>query len=299
MKVISIANKKGGIGKTASAATLSALLGIYDQKVLVVDLNPGQANISRYFNMQREVDTIADLFIEGNMDEKSVRKLIKHTEFTNVDILPANETLYTDESKIPINTSYNGDYILKNALKYLANSYDYAFIDCGPNMNDFVINGLCASDGILIPVQSDGQCFDGFMNIFYLIKDIKGKKNPNLKILGVFFTMANAATNTYKQYYTKYKGLLGDKLLDTYIRRENILNEAVSNGVPLPHLQTFSSALLDYERLLRDLNLLSGKSAARLKEKINRGEKKEQVRKEREDKYRKKHGLKNSAEDIE
>lgn len=283
MKVIAVANRKGGIGKTATVATLAALLGTYNQKVLVGDCNPGQANVSRYFNLRREIDTIADIFINGNMDEMEVRSIIKHTQYPNIDILPANETLYRDESYIPVNTQYSENFILRNALSYLKDDYDFVILDCGPNTNIFVMNALCASDGVLIPVQDEAQSYDGFLNLLGAIYEVQAKFNPELDILGVFFTRTNPITNTYKQYYMKYKKEIGDKLLDIYIRSENKFKEAVSNKVPvpLPYYVKYSNALLDYERLLQSLNLLSGKAATELKVKIRLGEAQEKKRKKK------------------
>lgn len=282
MKVITIANKKGGIGKTATTVSLSALLGMYDQRVLVIDLNPGQANTSRYFDIQREGETIISIFENGNINEVDLRNIIKPTSYTNIHLLPANETLCDDESDIKINRTSDKELVLRDALKHVVNDYDYVIIDCGPNMNDLVKNALCASDGVLIPVQDDGQCFDGFRNLLFVIKDIQNNLNPNINILGVFFTMINPLTNTFKQYYSLYEREAGDKLLDVFIRRENAVKEAVSMKIPLPYYVKYSNAILDYERLLRELDLLHGTAAKKLQAKIRQGEAKENHRKKRD-----------------
>lgn len=288
MKVITIANKKGGIGKTATTVSLSALLGMYGQKVLVVDMNPGQANTSRYFDIQREVKTVVSIFEDGNISEEDLRNIIKPTDYTNIHLLPANETLYNDESNININRTTDKEFILRDALKYVVNDYDYVIIDCGPNMNTLVMNALVASDGVLIPVQDDGQCYDGFRNVLFVIDEIQNKFNPNINILGVFFTMINPLTNTFKKFYSLYEREVGDKLLDVYIRRENAVKEAVTMKTPMPYYTKYSNVVLDYERLLRELDLLHGPDAKKLKVKIRQGETKEKNRKRREKKSRSK-----------
>lgn len=282
MKVITIANKKGGIGKTATTVTLSALLGMYGQKVLVVDLNPGQANTSRYFDIQREVKTVVSVFEDGNVSEEDLRKIIKPTDYTNIHLIPANETLYNDESNININRKTDKEFILRDALNYVVNDYDYVIIDCGPNMNMLVTNALCASDGVLIPVQDDGLCYDGFRNALFVVKDVQDKFNPNISIMGVFFTMVNPLTNTFKEFYELYERDAGGKLLDVYIRRENVVKEAATMKIPLPYYVKYSNAVLDYERLLRELDLLHGPAVKKLQVKIRQGEAKEKSRKKRD-----------------
>ena len=157
MKKVSIFNIKGGVAKTTSTANLGAVLSQEGKKVLLIDLDP-QSNLTKLFKAYSMDDlTISDVLLDKDLD---ITKVIKHTDFENIDILPSNVTLAFAERKILLDVSRSQQNRLAKALKNIE-GYDYCIIDCPPALNMITVNALCATDEVIVPIKIDKFALDG------------------------------------------------------------------------------------------------------------------------------------------
>lgn len=190
MKKVSIFNIKGGVAKTTSTANLGAVLSQQGKKVLLIDLDP-QSNLTKLFKAYSMDDlTIGDILLDKDLD---INKVIKNTDFENIDILPSNVTLAFAERKILLDVSRSQQNRLSKALKNLK-GYDYCIIDCPPALNMITVNALCASDEVIVPIKIDKFALDGLEYLLDSIEEIKEEFNPNLNFKGCFITMDSATT---------------------------------------------------------------------------------------------------------
>ena len=175
MKKVSIFNIKGGVAKTTSTANLGACLSQEGKKVLLV---------FKAYSMDDL--TVSDVLLDKHLD---IHKVIKKTDFENIDILPANINLTFADRNILIDNTRSQQNRLSKALKNLNNEYDYCLIDCPPSLNMITTNALCASDEVFVPIKIDKFALDGLEYLLESIEDMKDEFNPNLNFKGCFITM--------------------------------------------------------------------------------------------------------------
>lgn len=213
MKVISIVNQKGGVGKTTTTINLGAGLSRAGKKVLLIDIDP-QASLTASLDVEDPDSNLYQVFNE----EKTLKEVIKkHREF---DIIPADITLADVES----NTNYEAYNVLKRGLKSIAN-YDYVLIDCPPSLGVFTTNSFIASDFVLIPVQTEFLSVRGFDQLIKGFEKIKDNGNDKLEIMGAVFTLFDQRRTLDK---LSIKSLLKEDIhiFNTFIRRSVDLAEA-------------------------------------------------------------------------
>lgn len=228
-KVLSIANQKGGVGKTTTAINLSASLAEKGKKVLVIDSDP-QGNTTSGLGIDKKEAkyTFYDLLL-GRANIKDIMMKTKH--FDNIHVLSSNIQLSGAEIEI-INTK-NREYILKKSLQYEKHKYDYIIIDCPPSLNLLTINALTASDSILVPLQCEYYALEGLSQLLYTIDLVKEKLNPKLYIDGVVFTMYDSRTNLSLEVVEEVKKHLNRNIYKSVIPRNVRLSEAPSYGEPI------------------------------------------------------------------
>ncbi len=216
MKIISIVNIKGGVGKTVSTVNMAACLGELGKKVLIVDADP-QSNATQYLNCyDPEGTSTYDVLMDKDLDISTV---IKGTGVKNVDVIPANIKLILCENEIINDTRRSRETRLKKSLEDLK-EYDYAIVDCPPSLSVITTNALVASDYVLVPIKIDKFALDGFGYLLDTIDQISDEFNPGLEFLGVFITM-DKRTAVNKNIKTELKEALKEKFLNTSIR-ENV-----------------------------------------------------------------------------
>lgn len=249
MKIISIVNIKGGVGKTASAVNIAACLSEYGKRVLVAD-GDAQGNTSQQLKVYSiNNPTISDVLTDKELDINSV---IKKTEYENIDVIPSNHKLEFAERTILIDTTRSQHNRLSKALKAVEEEYDYCIIDCPPRLNMSTINALAASDEVLVPMKIDQYSLDGLNDLLSAIEEIKDEFNNKLLFRGCFITM-DTKTVVNKLVIEKLKEQLGSKLISTRIRNTIKVVESTFEQIPVVFYDKNCSASIDYRNLVNEL----------------------------------------------
>lgn len=224
-KVFVFVNQKGGVGKTTSAINIGAYIALAGKKVLLVDFD-SQGNMSSGIGVTKEKPTIYELLAGTS----SAEDCVKHTSIKNLDAICASIDL--SGAAIELVDQENREYYLKNALEPFKKIYDYIFIDCPPSLGLLTLNGLAASDAILVPMQCEYFALEGITLLLQTVEEVQKSINPNLKIGGIFFTMYGKTTLA-KDVIRLVKEHYGDLVFNTMIPRNVRLSEAPSYGMSI------------------------------------------------------------------
>ena len=233
MQIISVINQKGGVGKTTTVINLAAGLSQLNKKILVIDLDP-QGNATTGLglsNMENSNDTIYDV-LNGT---KEIAKVIKKTQFENLDLISSN----VDLSGLEVETAddINRAFILKVKLStYLNNSrgsYDYILIDCPPSLSLLTVMALVSSKSLLVPLQTEFFALEGLTQLMKTIERIKISLNPELDIRGILLTMYDKRNKLSSQVEKEARDYFHEKVYSTVIPRNVRLSEAPSHGMPV------------------------------------------------------------------
>ena len=249
-EIISIANQKGGVGKTTTAINLSACLGASNKKVLLIDLDP-QGNCSRGIGVDSTVlkRTIADALLMT----ADVKKVLKKNVIKNVDLLPANLSLALVESTLINNGNSPDYYTLKRTIEPIIEKYDFVIIDCPPSLGFFSGNALTCSTSVLIPVQCEYFAMEAVAQILSTIKSIQSTTNENLDILGFLLTMFDARARLCTEVSSEITGIFKEKTLATSIPRNITLAECTALGKPIINYKPKAAGTLAYSSLASEV----------------------------------------------
>lgn len=247
-KIISLANQKGGVGKTTTTVNLAASLAVLEKKVLVVDADP-QANASSGLGL--DIKKLKSSIYECLIDNTDVREAICDTELENLKIIPSHIDLVGAE--IEMLNLPNREKILKNVLAQVKEDFDYIFIDCSPSLGLITLNALTAADSVIIPVQCEYYALEGISKLLNTIKIVKSKLNQDLEIEGFLLTMYDSRTRLNNQVVEEVKKHFQDMVFDTIIQRNIKLSEAPSFGQSIILYDADSKGAQNYMQLAKEL----------------------------------------------
>ena len=248
-RVIAIANQKGGVGKTTTSINLSACLAEAGKKVLVIDTDP-QGNATSGLGLDKEecTNTGYDLVL----DQCSIKECMYDVEnIPNLTIIPSNVDLAGAE--IELLGISEKEYILRNAVDYVKDDFDYVIIDCPPSLNMLTINAMTTADSVLVPIQCEYYALEGISQLIHTIDLVQQRLNAKLQIDGVVFTMYDARTNLSSDVVDTVKNNLNATVYQTIIPRNVRLAEAPSHGLPINLYDSKSTGAESYRNLAKEI----------------------------------------------
>lgn len=247
-RIISVANQKGGVGKTTTTVNLGAALAYNDKKVLIIDID-AQGNATSGLGVKKS-DVDKDVY-EVLVNDVPVSEVIHQTSREGLDIVPA--TIQLAGAEIELTPMMAREIRLKSALSEVRDAYDYILIDCPPSLGHLTINAFTASDSLLIPVQCEYYALEGLSQLLNTIGLVQKHFNPELKIEGVLLTMLDGRTNLGSDVVEEVRSHFRECVYDTIIPRNVRLSEAPSHGLSIIDYDIRSKGAEVYQSLAKEV----------------------------------------------
>ncbi len=246
-KVISVANQKGGVGKTTTTVNLSTLLAKKGKKVLLIDADP-QGNATSGLGITKDIElSVYDILV----GDTEFNETIQESAIKNLKVCPSNISLAGAE--VELVSMLSREQRLKTKLDVIKDQYDYILIDCPPSLGLITLNAFTASDSVLIPVQCEYFALEGLGQLLNTVNLVKKHLNKNLEIEGALLTMYDARTNLSNQVVKEVKKYFENKVYKTVIPRNVRLSEAPSYGMPISLYDPRSKGAKAYEKFTKEL----------------------------------------------
>lgn len=254
-KTISIANQKGGVGKTTTAINLGACLSLYGQKCLIVDMDP-QANATSGLGFKNVYPTIYDMLVKETEPEETIRG----TDIEGLKIIVSDISLVGAE--VELVEKKGREMQLKRRIMNLKKRYDFILIDAPPSLGLLTVNCLVAADSVMIPIQAEFYAMEGLSKLLNTIRSIQRELNPRLTIEGVLLTMFDTRLNLSSQVMDEVKRYFGDKVYEQIIPRNVKLAEAPSYGNHIYAYDPGSRGAMAYKKLAEEVMDRNGKEGS-------------------------------------
>jgi len=246
-KILSIANQKGGVGKTTTALNLAACLAYAEQRVLLIDLDP-QGNTTSGIGSERIAQGGAELLFRGGHIGSSV---IRETRVPLLLLVPSSGALRELDRALAAEGSRDGR--LRSSLRSVADRFDFIIIDCPPSLGTMPINALVASEGVIIPIQCEYYAMEGLAQILGAIDSVKHAANPQLAVEGILLTMWDGSIQLTLDVESEVRSHFPDHVYQTVIPRDPALAEAPSHGLPIIDYEPRSKAASCYIRFTKEV----------------------------------------------
>ena len=246
--VITVANQKGGVGKTTTSINLAAALARENQRILLIDLDP-QANATITFLPLEEVQySLYDVLTDHGM---SIEEIVRESPVENLSIAPAQISLAKLEANLV--GQFDAPFRLKDALVPVRKNYDFIVIDTPPSLSIMTVNSLVASSHLLVPIQAAYYALEGTDDLLDTIERIRARPNPDLQLLGVLVTMFDKRTNLARDTHQHIQRVFGDKVFKTVIGRNVRLEESPAYQETIFTYAPDSSGAIEYQKLAKEV----------------------------------------------
>ena len=247
-RVIAMCNQKGGVGKTTSSINIGGALSQYGRRVLIVDFDPqGAATVGLGINANAVEDTVYTALFNPRMDVHSV---IHHTDFENLDIMPANIDLSAAE--VQLVTEVGREQVLAGVLRQVKDEYDGIIIDCQPSLGLLTVNALTAADGVIIPVAAEFFALRGVALLMQSIEKVQSRINPSLEVYGVLVTMYTRTLHCEEVLQRIYEAFQG-KVFHSVISRSIKLPDSTVAAAPITIYAPSHKTAKEYREVAREL----------------------------------------------
>ncbi len=246
--IITVANQKGGVGKTTTAINLAAAVANKGFRTLLIDLDPQSNSTMSYVDQRLVTKSMFDVMVS---EEVPFRDVIMPTPLPNLMLAPSRIALAKLESKLI--GEIDGPFRLKDKMKDAASEYDYIFIDTPPTLGMITVNALVASTHVLVPIQSSYFALEGTDDLLETIEKIKARPNPNLQLLGVVITMHDKRTTLAKDIHEQIGQVFGDRLFNTIITKSIRLEESPAYKESIFTFAPKSSGAMEYYSLSEEI----------------------------------------------
>ena len=246
-RILTIANQKGGVGKTTTAVNLAASLAAAERRTLLIDIDP-QGNAGSALGVRR--DESENSIYEVLTNDLPMREALRQTELQYLDLVPASQHLVGAELELAQHRER--EYRLRDALEPVAGDYDFVVIDCPPSLGLLTLNGLVAAEGVVIPIQCEYYALEGLADILKTIELVRSAANPKLKVDGIVLTMFSP-NNLANQVAEEIRKTFKKQVFKTIIPRNVRLSEAPSHGKPILLYDVSSKGCQSYLALAKEV----------------------------------------------
>ena len=261
-KVISVANQKGGVGKTTTTVNLSTILAKKGKRVMLIDADP-QGNATSGVGVDKEVELS---FYDVLVNDTEIIDTLQKTAIRNLVVCPSNINLAGAE--VELVSMMSREQRLKEKLDIIKERFDYILIDCPPSLGLITLNAFTASDSVLIPVQCEYYALEGLGQLINTINLVKKHLNKNIQIEGALLTMYDMRTNLSNQVVKEVKKYFNNKVYKTVIPRNVRLSEAPSYGMPITEYDPRSKGARSYEKFAKEFLKINDEER-KMKKEIN------------------------------
>ncbi|HTP52338.1 MAG TPA: AAA family ATPase [Anaeromyxobacteraceae bacterium] len=246
-RIVTIANQKGGVGKTTTAVNLAASLAAGEHRTLLVDLDP-QGNAGSALGVAR--DEVAESVYEVLLDGRPAREVARRTELKFLDLVPSSRHLVGAELELA--GVERREYRLKEALDRVARDYEHVIVDCPPSLGLLTLNGLVAASGVIVPLQCEYFALEGLADILRTVELVRAGANPRLEVDGILLTMFGQ-NNLASQVAEDIRKHFSGRVFETIIPRNVRLSESQSHGKPILLYDVASKGCQSYLAFAREL----------------------------------------------
>lgn len=247
-RIIAMCNQKGGVGKTTSSINIAGALSQYGRRVLIVDFDPqGAATVGLGINANTVEDTVYTALFNPRMD---VHDVIRHTDFENLDIMPANIDLSAAE--VQLVTEVGREQVLAGVLRQVKDEYDVIIVDCQPSLGLLTVNALTAADGVIIPVAAEFFALRGVALLMQSIEKVQSRINPSLEVYGVLVTMFTHTLHCDEVLQRIYEAFQG-KVFHSVISRSIKLPDSTVAAAPITIYAPNHKTAKEYREVAREL----------------------------------------------